>query len=293
LLDNEAPPPSLIKTFESNGKQLKSNQTNETNYLSASNNHIAEIDKYNNRDKPTAVGEGGFIIEPSISYSLSKGSGKSYPRDSLSNNKDNNNDNFVRKNLNKRFTGSRHGKSKKSSVRFLKSSSFDHSNLDLISNEGGIGIDNDHTELNNPNNNEANLDSTFTSGLIGWGLDPLDLSLTALKSCTKNRHQSTNNENLRGACGQNNFSSKLIKNRSEAKCIRGLEDKNKISTKSKAPRIKSAFDDDTLQRNAPDCSGHQMPAKLLTVKKSGNNHVGDFNLIIIVYVQKITFVYSG
>lgn len=108
-------------------------------------------------------------------------------------------------------------------------------------------------------------------GLNSWGVDPLTLSLDFLQRLPKATVEAkapptaatgTEEDTGKTVRGLNVSDGKVI-DKKKLLDVAFLHDSRKYSNEALT----------LLQQLAPKCNGHQMPARLLTVNKSGNNKV--------------------
>lgn len=132
-----------------------------------------------------------------------------------------------------------------------------------------------------------NMPVVVGGGLKVWGLDPLELSLQAIEQQASNQFSLANSVVRDSTRVKSDHSSMNTTTTDPSRKIRGinLEVSSKSLRKgplnhinvcvesSSAPAASANYSDETLMNYAPNCTGHQMPAKLLTVKKSGRNKV--------------------
>jgi hypothetical protein len=135
-----------------------------------------------------------------------------------------------------------------------------------------IDIDDDDDDESDHDNNRKSKPAVISGGLTSTGLDPLELSLEALKPSSSSSSKKMSTSNVTRIT-----SSSLSSNIPVPKTVipRGLTvTKTKSAKNSKKAMIQKRYggaDDDLLEDLAPLCKSHNMKAKLATVKKSGKN----------------------
>ena len=174
-------------------------------------------------------------------------------------------DNFVRRNLKRRST-----------FKYKKSRRKTPVNRDdnYVAEEESGNSDHDTSSTKRFDQKDGN-HSMVGGGLASWGMDPLTLSLDFLQKHRSAVETSVSKEKTAQIAD-------FRMDEEEAKVVRGLNVvDNKVVDKKKMLNI--AFLGDSrkftsemltlLEQYAPKCSGHQMPARILTVNKSGKNKV--------------------
>ncbi len=170
-------------------------------------------------------------------------------------------DNFVRRNLKSRGTV-KYKKPRTQRETQRRERELDERTEALLQDSGSEG------EIE-PRNKGGNKPGENVGGLSSWGVDPLSLSLEWIR-----KHHGN-------ALANSNHSREVQADPTEQKFIRGLH----VSEKQKKRKIVTLSDSRTyttellavLQQMAPKCNGHQMPARLLTVSKTGKNKVEVIN----------------
>ena len=179
-------------------------------------------------------------------------------------------ENFVRKNLRKRFKGYKKRPKK----------SLDHQSIDLNNNfENYSDSDNSSTD----NKILTNKENTSMSKANTLGLDPLQLSLNAFtfyqNKNIPNRFENSNRQESFTEFFDDKMNNELKGDSFEVKKGTGkpLEENFRNSDSNQAisglSRNKYEMNISLMEKLAPNCCGHSIPAKLLTVKKQGNNKV--------------------
>lgn len=214
-----------------------------------------------------------------------------------------NNDNFVRQNLKNRggacrgarpksAMAARHARIKDLQNRRLKSKQDEHVIFDgqsqglanVVDNtEGGYEVPLEYFDKNHhhpPSHSTGNAmhaqtDTVVCSASSRYGLDPLQLSLDAIEGVAP-AVLATSSRTSDGisAASSTTATSVVVANKGNAVTV----------TTTKHPRVKKGsrhrhsgryggFDDAVLEAEdiRPACSGHQLPAKLITVRKDGAN----------------------
>jgi hypothetical protein len=184
-------------------------------------------------------------------------------------------DNFVKKNLKKRF--SHYKKSVNPISKRLKQSDLNF----FEDNESDSGaIQPNHGSDSNSEH------AGSTVGMKSWGVDPLNLSLDwldKLKSPDDAKPETTKtalsvlpSKNIRGLSNPTIDYVNIDKSSGSL----GL---SALVTEIDSRQLKKA-DEQKWQDVAPKCNGHQMPCKLLTVNKPGPNKV-DVNVFLVTIPQ--------
>jgi hypothetical protein len=177
------------------------------------------------------------------------------PRNNSVSNLSKTSDNFVRRNLKKQFGGF------KQKVRTNRSKE----TLLLSSNP-----------LDNSNQNEKleySINQSSNQGLVSTGVDSLEAALDYLTPKNEAIQDIRWTQLLKHPTTSVKYIEDIVK-------PRGLVDpmsqrKLKIHSRAmkRARRLYGGLDDDALQDMAPLCPGHNTPAKLLIVRKTGENKV--------------------
>lgn len=187
-----------------------------------------------------------------------------------------NNDNFVRRNLKKSFSNDKMNRYRKKLQQ--RSESLKEANTFAEGGQAGdqqVVVDED---LVIESVTSASVDTTGRQegGLGTWGLDPLELSLTALV-----KKQESSSSELKDQIAQpvRAVTWNTLEKEFNRKDVRGLtlingkKKGDNVLQKSRKNALSEGLDDNLLEKHAPACSGHRMPAKLLTVNKAGPNKV--------------------
>lgn len=168
-------------------------------------------------------------------------------------------------------------------------------------------VDPESGDSDGPAPREAAGERAGMGGLAALGLDPVQLSLEVLEAEQKpdDRVRAAKEGVLSSAYQRPVFKvsytetiCKDVVSRRTSKIPKTkLSIQEKLGTRGthKAPRTSTVghVEDDWLERVAPKCSGHQMPASLLVVKKTGANKVRNVNtseFYIIVHANKTTYL---